>query len=157
MRQKLVQECGTINAFNYAYCKTIYDHALWLLRSDIVDANGEIFSIFGVETGEWVRRYQERLGATEKANEAYDFAFNLKQAKENGISDCQKTCNASMIIVKKESILPALVEHIEEQTKIKSIVNFSSPSFTDLEELRNFSDLVSIFFGQVKEFLAMFE
>jgi hypothetical protein len=160
MRQKLVQECGTITAFNYAYCKTICVQANWLLRNDITDANEEpfpIFPMFGTETGEWVRKYQDRLEATEKAYESYDALFNKQQAQENGISDYQKICNASMIIVRKGSILPVLVEHLEEQTKIKSGIIFSSSGLTNLEELRNFSDSVSLFFGQIKEFLAMFE
>lgn len=163
MRQALVQSCGTISAFNYAYCKTIYHKAFLMLESDVIDSNGEPFPIVDLTIGQkpsfkkWEKEYQERLEDTEEAMSSFDSDFNEKQEKEKGVSDYRKICNASCIVIKKESLLPVLVEHLEEQTKIKSVICFSPSGYTDMEELRRFSNEVAMFFGQVKEFLAMFE
>lgn len=157
MQQELVQSCGTITAFNYAYCKIIHDQLFWMLKDDITDANGNDFTIFRIETGELVRRYQDRFEATQKAIASFDSDLNAEQAKTNGISDYHKTCNTSHIIIKEGSLIPVLVEHLAEQTKIKDCIFFSSSGYTDLEEVKRFSNEVSMFYNQVKEFLAMFE
>lgn len=157
MRQELVQTCGTITAFNYAYCKILHDQLYWLLKSDIVDGNGEEFVIFRVETGEWVRKYQDRFEATEEALSKFDSDVNEEQTKTNGISDYQKIRNASHLNLREGSLLPVLVEHLAEQTKIKECIHFSHSGFVDLAEVRAFSNEIDMFFSQVKEFLAMFE
>ncbi|MEI6835615.1 MAG: hypothetical protein WCK59_02165 [Candidatus Falkowbacteria bacterium] len=152
MRQELVQTCGTITNFNYAYCSILYEKLYWLLRSDIIDANGNQFVIFGIEAGDWVRRYQNRLDVTQKALDKY----NPNDDEENVRNDYQKNLNISHIIIKDESLLPVIIEHLEEQTKIKSRIFFASNGYIELEELRKFINEVNLFFGQVKEFLEMF-
>ena len=158
MRQTLVQTCGTITAFNYAYCKTIYDQAFWLLESDIIDANREPFALYGVVTGQWVAIYQQRWETTQQAKDNYDHDLDFEQTQANGVSDYRKTINASHIIIKEGSLLPVLVEHLSEQTKIKDIIRFpSSGGCCSLEEVRRLSNEINLFFDQVGQFLAMFE
>jgi hypothetical protein len=158
MQQELVQSCGTITAFNYAYCKIIHDQLFWLLKSDIVDKNGEEFVIFRVSTGQWVANYKKKLEATEQAIENFDPDVSYEQTQTKGISDSRKIINASCIIMKEDSLIPALVEHLSEQTKIKDCICFPPPSgYCKLEEVLKFSDGINLFYRQVKEFLAMFE
>lgn len=163
MRQALVQSCGTITAFNYAYCSIIYHKAFKLLETDITDANGESFPIVMFRIGqnpsfeEWVKEYLKRFEATEEAISNFDSDVSEEQSKANGISDYQKTRNASHIILREGSLLPVLVEHLAEQTKIKECIDFAHSGFNDEAEVRAFSNEASLFFGQVKEFLAMFE
>lgn len=163
MRQSLVQTCGTITAFNYAYCSIVYDKAFKLLETDITDANGESFPIVIFRIGqspsfeEWVKEYQKRFEATKEAISNFDSDVSEEQAQNNGISDYQKTHNASHLILREWSLLPVLVEHLTEQTKIKECIDFTHSGFNDPAEVRAFSNQASMFFGQVKEFLAMFE
>ena len=149
IRQELVQNAGTITAFNYAYCKTIYDKACSLRETDIVDANEEKLrrfdSIFDNIGDSWIEDYQKRCEAANKA---------ISNINENPESN--RIINASHIVLKKGSLLPILVEHLEEQTKIKNHIDFPS-SYYFGEEVEEFRQQISLFFKQVGLFLAMFE
>jgi|GEM_PF-2117813 len=153
MRQVLVQNSGSMTAFNYAYCKTIYDQACRLLKTDVVDANGENFFIIEADLDWWIEYYQKIFYAAEKAISDLDENEETEEEK----SENRKAINASQIMLEKGSLLPALVEHLEEQTKLKSCIRFPSSCYVGLEQVKKFKDDISLFFGQVKDFLAMFE
>ena len=148
IRQAMVQSAGTINGFNYAYCKTLHENALKLLKTDFVYGDGKPFLINKSALEEFKKKDEE----VKKLINEFDFS----EADEQKKNEFHIASSGNIISLKENSLLPILVDRISEQLNIGQISNLSGSYVApgDVEEL---IDKVTFYFDIVKRYLAMFE
>jgi hypothetical protein len=150
MRQALVQSCGTITAFNYAYCKTIYDKAVELLNTDFINRNGQVLPL---EKKSFII-FEQKFAESDKATSVYE---GITDPTDEDFNRFKTICNASCIVLKNSSLLPILINHLGEQLNYDSHISFSDSGYSKPEDFRALTNEVLNYLKMVKEFLAMFE
>lgn len=136
--QLQVQRDGTIDKFNYAYCKLLYKKAMKLLKTDFIDGHGNVFPINKKAIAECEKRLETRRGIR-----------NIPYAQMN--KDEQFIDRAADITIKDNSLLPIIVNQIEI---IIFVDRFSIPERSI--EARDIQKILDCF-DKVKRFLEIFE
>ncbi|MFZ4648721.1 MAG: hypothetical protein ACOYMB_03780 [Patescibacteria group bacterium] len=142
LRQVQVQIAGTITGFNYSYCKILYDEAVRLLKTDIVDGNDDIFPI----DKNGLKKIKE-INKKVEETEWHEFQG------EKRILFKKEFVNKQTLKVKDDSILNNIFLALSDQ--IVERFHFSvggNPAGLEVEIAE-----ILCFLDKVKKYLAMFE
>ena len=143
----MVQSAGTMNGFNFAYCKILYENVLNCLSTDFVYGDGNAFPINERSFGD----FQKKVEFVKEYNDN----FNHILADEKKQEEWRVVISSTVIRLQKNSLLPILIENISEQLSIEGV---RIPSTVDeADQVRSLIDDLSAYFTLVKKYLAMFE
>lgn len=131
-----VQSCGTIDGFNYAYCKLLYLKAMKLLKTDFFDGNGNVFPINNKSVSVFEKRFAEE--------EKWDID------DEKLLEQARFIASKKVISLKSNSLFPEIIEQINNQIKTSGPSRSNSLTASDIQDVLDY-------FDKIKEFLAIFE
>lgn len=135
--KQTVRECGTINGFNYAYCKLLAKQAEECLYLDFWQKTGKNTTTFQIDL-EWIAK--------------------LKREVQDHESMKDKNGDKIEIILIENSILESIFKNLESQTKIPSPTIEPCPAISETYDmLENRLKNILVFVKTVKQFLAIFE
>ena len=143
----MVQKAGTINGFNYSYCRILYENALKCLKTDFVYADGETFPI----NEKALSQFQNKDEAVKRFTDNFDHLTT----DENKLKEWRVKITSTTIRLKKDSLLLILIDHISEQLSIESLSGFKS--YDGADKIKDLIDRVLTYFDTVRRYLAMFE
>jgi hypothetical protein len=147
LRQAIVQNAGTINGFNYAYCKTLYENALKCLSNDFVYDDGNVFPI-----KEWsLVEFQKKVEFVKEYTDKYDNSSSDEEKEE----EWRGVVRSATLRLKKDSLLLILIDHISEQLNTEGV--HISSLIVSVDEVKTLINETSAYFAVVKKYLAMFE